>query len=85
MFSSKNEANFILTVQIHCLYRLSFHVCLEESDNYLRNLQWEEECIWWKVYYVYIKIKINKFWLRVPFVQLGTTDIYVDVGSETVI
>lgn len=34
---------------------------------------------------VYIKIKINKFWLRVPFVQLGTTDIYVDVGSETVI
>lgn len=39
MFSSKNEANFILTVQIHCLYRLSFHVCLEESDNYLRNLQ----------------------------------------------
>lgn len=38
-----------------------------------------------KRYYVYIKIKINKFWLRVPFVQLGTTDIYVDVGSETVI
>lgn len=34
---------------------------------------------------IYIKIKINKFWLRVPFVQLGTTDIYVDVGSETVI
>lgn len=31
MFSSKNEANFILTVQIHCLYRLSFHVCLEEA------------------------------------------------------